>query len=224
MSDSLKDIFDSGSCLVEEAGNIPAEIFREICFNVGMTTTKWDKLLTKYLDTVDGGSLSRSKKGRERNNINRELGNRTITWNKLTQFINILKPYKVEYKLDLKWNIQTNKEPIESITLDSRYKGGILKTFFTKAFDDVIDDPRTWDTLVCIWIDKLEDIDPNNPVDRSTERGNIQKTIRSRDNFTWNMFCKSMSILGVGEMDLRLSFSTIRGKDVTCVINKNIKL
>lgn len=204
MSVELKEVLEHPTCKIEDTTNLPAEIFRELCFTLNLNPSTWDKLLTKYLDTVDGGSLSKGKRSRERNNINRELSNNSITWNKLTQFLSILKPSKVKYTLDLKWNIKAQSELLDNIKLGGRYKGNILKTFFTKAFDSAIDNPKTWDVLVNRWIDKLEDINPENPVDRSTERGNIQKTIRSRDNFTWELFCKAMAILGVGSMGLTL--------------------
>lgn len=222
MAKDLNDLLNHDTCMIDGAKTVGAHLLRSVANDIDLDIVKWDNALRNYLETTEGGSLTKDKKARERNNINRTLYQPRITWKKFRKFLSILKPAEVKYTLNLKWEkISLGKELPKSITFISNGRYDDLHQLFRKLFAIVIDNTSIWDALVNRWIDKLDDMTADNPPDRSTEKGNIQKTILTKTNFTFELFCKALSILGIYEVELVVDIKWKSGKTTTHIVTFN---
>lgn len=211
MMKDIGDLLKRDDKYIDDAANPGAELFRRIAFDLNLTQKVWDSKLRSYLDVADGGSMSKSKRSSERNNINRSLIQDSVTWKKLRRALSVLKPLEVKYVLNLTWDpkLEFGKTPPTTITVVSKDRYDDLYVLFSKVFGSVVDSLMIWDNLVNRWIDKLDDQTKDNPADRSTEKGNIQKTIIRKNTLTLALFCKALSILGVisAELTIHLKWS-----------------
>lgn len=202
----IGDLLNRDDKAIEDAKNPAAILFRQIAIELNLTSNKWNDKLNRYLEETDGGGLSKDKRVSEKNNINRSLVMPSITWKKFRKVLDILKPRSISYELSLKWDpdLVFGKEKPDSIKYKSIGRYDDLKMLFRKVLTSVVDSPIIWEKLVNRWIDKQDPKTKNNPADRSTERGNIQKTIISKDSLTLDVFVKALNIVGIIEAELKI--------------------
>jgi hypothetical protein len=189
---------------IDAAKNPGAVLFRQIAFDLNLTPEQWDQKIRDYLETTEGGSFSKNKRSSERNNINRSLIQNRTTWKKLRRAISILKPKEVKFTLEMEWDpkLEFGNNPPTSVSIISKGRYDDLYYLYRKVWNSIIDSIAIWDNLVNRWIDKLDDATKDNPADRSTEKGNIQKTILRKNTLTIALFCKALNILGVEKATL----------------------
>lgn len=201
---------------VSEALNTPAKLFRLVCLDKGVSKIKWDKLLSQYLNSARSGvSKDKLSLSFTRSNLNRALGKKTITWDKLKTGLSILHKGKIEVKIELNWcdGLIHEVVPPKEITKELTIRSSDLCHMFRKCYTALELTPMGWNTLVEKWIDDPANALPANKPERSWERGNIRKHILDSNSYTWATSIKALSIIGV--KDATMSILLHKGENHT---------
>lgn len=95
--------------LVEEAGNPLTKLFRLVLIQLDTNPERWNRRLTLFLQS----RLSRVRKtakdiGQERNNFNRAIAKREITWKTFQKAVQIHGP--VEYSMDITLTLRDGRK------------------------------------------------------------------------------------------------------------------
>lgn len=183
-----------------EAENAVAKLFRGVLLDAGIDRNTWDRLIRRYVtDPKNGVPANPTKRSSARSNLNRALSKPKITWRTFRNAISLLGPKSVTYEVDLTWDpkLQLPKPPPLSIEYVPQSRQDELCQIARELFTELEISPKTWDRLVERYLDRHVKSVGRNPVDRSTERGNIRKTILNSNHYTWDNFTKALNILGV---------------------------
>lgn len=209
MTSSIENIFNKDDKLSEPTVNLGNYLFGSISNALGVYYPKWEEQLSNYLDKSVRGKKNSTKRASEKNNICRSLTTDNITWKSFRRYISILDPKEVKYTVNIKWdeNIEFPKPPPSQVTLTSHESSDDLYRIFKKIFSDVVDGVYVWELLVNRYIDGLGGDLSENPVDRSTEKGNIQKSIIRKNSLTVPLFYKALKILGVTNIELSIDLT-----------------
>jgi hypothetical protein len=207
MADDMAKLLSLDDKGLSKAENAAAKIFRLICLDLNITPNVWDKKMREFLlSPASGVTDNPTKRSSERSNTNRALSKPKIMWRMLRRALAILNPTEIKYELKLSWDksLIFNEEPPTYIEHVSKGRQDDLCYMFRVLLQRVAGTPSIWDILVNRWLNKQDQRTATNPPDRSTEKGNIHKTIISKNQHTWPVFCKGLSILGVVEAELTL--------------------
>lgn len=187
---------------VSEAQNAVAKLFRSVLLERGIDRKTWDRLIRQYVtDPKNGIPNNPTKRSSERSNVNRALCRPKITWKSFRKALALLRPKSVRYVLDLTWDpkLKLPHEPPTQIEYVPQSRQDVLCQMVRELFVAVGVNVKIWDRLVERRLDRHVRSVGHNPVDRSTERGNIRKTILNANSYTWDNFVKALNILGVIE-------------------------
>lgn len=217
MSKDMHRILSLDDKGVSEAVSTAAKLFRMILMDLNVTPMQWDRMLREYLKKpISGVANDRGKLSSQRSNFNRNLSRPRITWRKFREGIDILSPVHVNYELDLDWDpkLTLPKEPPKSITMDRQNQSDELCQMFRHLLIEVgADRYRIWDKLLRRQIDKDFKGKEDNPPDKSTERGNLHKSlINDKNSYTWETFCRGLSVLGVIKATYHINLTWRSGK------------
>tara|TARA_B100000700_G_scaffold208593_1_gene229243 strand:- start:1673 stop:2356 length:684 start_codon:yes stop_codon:yes gene_type:complete len=202
---------------VSQAVSTAAKLFRMILLDLNISPMQWDRMLREYLKKpISGVANDRSKLSSQRSNFNRNLSRPRITWRKFREGIDILNPVKVNYELDLEWDpkLTLPNEPPKQISMDRQNQSDELCQMFRYLLIGVgADRYRIWDKLLRRQIDKDFKGKEDNPPDKSTERGNLHKSlINDKNSYTWETFCRGLSVLGVMKATYHINLTWRNGK------------
>lgn len=202
----IKDVLDLREEGIELASG-PAKLFRLMMLDLNMSYIKLDRLIDEYLrDPVSGYSESVDKHSYVKANLKRAMATDTMGWSILKSAIYILKPLKVIYELDLEWdpNIQHPTEVPSRISLDGPGNGTELCNLYRMVASKIRLYPKTWSGLVSLWINDPRSGVKQDPVSKSTERGNLRQQIIESNEFTWDLLMKALTITGVMKCTFRI--------------------
>lgn len=202
---------------VSEAVSTAAKLFRMILLDLNINPMQWDRMLREYLGKpISGVAKDKSNLASQRSNFNRNLSKSKITWRKFREGIDILNPKHVMYELDLEWDskITLPQEPPTYFALERQNQCDELCQMFRHLMIMVgANRTRVWDKLLRRWIDKQFQGKEDNPPDKSTERGNLHKSlIKDKNSYTWETFCKGLNVLGVVNATYHINLTWRNGK------------
>lgn len=205
---------DKGRSLAENAA---AKLFRGVLLDIGIDGRSWDRLIRRYVtDPKNGIPNNSTKRSSARSNLNRALSKPKITWRTFRSAIALLGPKSVSYEVDLVWDpkLQLPNTPPTHLEHMPQSRQDELCQIVRGLFTELGVGPKVWDRLVERYLDRNITSVGHNPVDRSTERGNIRKTILNSNQYTWENFVKALNILGVVETTFTVKLNW--GTKVTC--------
>lgn len=113
MSKDQRKMMDDKRKLVHESANPVTLLFRLILEEIDLGAGEWNRKLTMFLNS----HLSRVPKnakdiGQERNNFNRAISRRAMTWKTFQKAIQIMGPLRYRITIDMEWR----KGPITTVT------------------------------------------------------------------------------------------------------------
>lgn len=202
MAQDMHNILSLDDKGLGDARNACAKLFRHILLTLDVDRMTWDTKMRKWLENPKSGTVdNKAKRSSTRSNLNRTLSKDTITWRGFREAINILSPMSVHYCLDITWDdgIVLPGEMPERIEFQQHNRENELCRIVRGLMVRCGITPVPWNILVERYLDRLFENHPNNPVDHSTERGNINKAILEKDSFTWDTFVRALTIMGVKE-------------------------
>lgn len=223
MSNDIHSLLRSDDKDLPLAKNMPAAFFRKIVADLNVTPQKWDAAMRRYLnDPKIHAHLSTGRKSSERSNWNRALAKPTMTWKTLRRGIDILGPQQVTLELSLVWDsrIQLPHKPPTFIEYTPNRQYDDLKRLYQDILVDIGFTPKIWNRLIDRYLNRKQRL-LSNPVDRSTERGNINKSLLDTPSFTWGNLMKGLAVVGAerGNMAIVLAWpkrKTIHAMDFSC--------
>lgn len=200
MAEDMHRILSLDDKGVGEAENAPAKLFRGVLLDAKIDRQAWDRLMRRYVtDPKNGIPNNPTKRSSERSNLNRALSKQKITWRTFRKAMSMLKPRHIVYEVDFTWDpkLQLPNPPPLSIEYVPQSRQDELCQIVRELMTQVGISPKIWDRLIERYLDKHVKSAGHNPVDRSTMRGNIRKTILSSNSYTWENFVMALNILGV---------------------------
>lgn len=223
MSNDIHSLLRNDDKDLPLAKNMPAAFFRTILADLNITPQKWDAAMRRYLnDPKYGPDMSSNKRSSERSNLNRALAKPTLTWKTLRRGIDILNPKTVSFELNLVWdkNIQLPHRPPEYLEYTPNRQFDDLKRLYQDILVEIGFTPKIWNRLIDRYLNRRQRLQKN-PVDRSTERGNLNKSLLDTPSFTWNNLMKGLAVVGAerGTMAIVLDWGkrkTIHAMDFSC--------
>lgn len=202
---SILSLDDKG---LRSARNACAKLFRNILHTLDIDRMTWDTRMRKWLESPKSGTAdSRAKRSSHRSNLNRTLSKDTVTWRGFREALNILSPKDAIYRLDIEWdeNIVLPIEPPTEVEFSRYNRENELCRFVRILMTQCGITPVPWNILVERYLERMFRDHPENPVDHSTERGNINKAILEKDSYTWDTFVRALNILDVKEATLTIT-------------------
>lgn len=229
MSREMQELLSRPDRGSSENCNIHAKLFREILMDRRIDRMAWDRYLRDWMFNPKSG-IPDCMKSRSslRSSINRTTASKKLTWKSLRTGLSIIGAQSVSYKLELKWSskIKHTVEPPTYVEYIPRGQENELRRMFAILTSMVDMTPQKWQVLLSKYIervfhDKLEaaseeggDALRNNSVEISTFRGNVNKSIWQKDNYTWGTFCRALSILGIVEVKMTMIITWSNKKTV----------
>ena len=199
MSEDIKTLLDRSDKGLAEANNPPAKLLRSIFLDRKIKLIKWDRLMRDYLMNPRSGIGSNSaKRSSERSNINRAIASPDVSWKQLSKVITILAPDSATVVLDLVWDdrLILPTKPPKQITHVMHGRRNDLNVMFKALITKMVILPSLWSMLIERYLNDPKNNISDNPADRSTVRGNLDKMLKF-NSFTWNGFYKALNFLGV---------------------------
>ena len=177
-----------------------AIMFRTILADLFITSNKWDRLITKFVESV---SDNRVKQSSDRSNINRSLqkDNFQGSWRTFRRGLEVLNPKEIEYVITPYWEngiVYPVKLP-EHISHKS-YSNNDLFAITSQLWTKLEIRPKIWDRLIDRYLRNVVQIEEGS-YDRIPERGNLNKSIIESKSYTWEKFCRAIRILCFQSMD-----------------------
>lgn len=197
---SILSLDDKG---LSTARNACSKLFRHILLSLNVERMIWDRKMREWLENPKSGTANtKAKRSSNRSNLNRTLSKDAITWRKFREAIGILNPKRVYYTLDIVWvdGIVLPGEMPTHVEFEQYNRENELCRIIRRLMTDCGITPVPWNILVERYLDRMFEDHPNNPVDYSTERGNINKVILNKDTYTWENFVLALTIMGVKEV------------------------
>lgn len=186
---------------VSETDNVPAMFFRTLMWDLDIDAVKWDNILKRYLrDPRSGVENNPTARSTERSNLNRALSKPSITWNQFRRIPFILNAKKAYYEVIPTWNsewVYPVNPPPEKVMYEVLSQDNELRRIFLEFVQRLKITPSINNILVDRWLDEVYGEMESNQVDRSNERGNVNKALYSKEDYQWPTFLKGMGILGV---------------------------
>ena len=218
MSNKLYDLLDEPNKLITKASNPVAYIFRSILFHLNISQEIWDKKMKAYLNSPRSVAFGDPKKQvSERNNINRALASDIVTWDSFSKAIRILNPINYNIQLDLVWDddivFASGKKKLDTVTFDFKNVHNELHSMFFTLIVQIIDMrdmSNTVDNLLTRHVRKMKDIDQDNSTAVSTAKGNLKKGVFEKTNFTWDMFCKALEVIGIKQARMTINLKWVK--------------
>ena len=105
MSEDRKtDILERASKGKDDAENVPAQLFRQMLYDLNINSFRWGHLLRRFVsDPRNNVPQTRTDMNHFRGNLNKELKKPRITFPTLVRGIRLLNPIAVTFKVELEW-------------------------------------------------------------------------------------------------------------------------
>lgn len=217
MSREMQDLLSRPDRGSSDNCNIHAKLFREILVDRRIDRLAWDRYLRDWMFNPKSGVPDCMKsRASLRSSINRTTASKNLTWKSLRTGLAIVGAQSVSYELELTWNtkIKHTVDPPKYVKYVPRGQENELRRIFAILTTIVEMTPQKWQVLLSKYIDQVfadkldkasqrgRDAIRNNSVEISTFRGNLNKSIWQRSNYTWGTFCRALSILGIVEVTM----------------------
>lgn len=208
----LLELDDKGLSLTEDGLSY---LFRMMLRDLRVTAKTWSKLMEAYLDDPRAGvSSNKTDRSSKRNGLNRALGKSAISWKKFKTGIRILGMRSCEFELSIsKWDekIDVPKQP-PKVTIDSRISQDDLKALVQRLEGMMRIAPQTFIRLIDEFINHPISRTTDNPADKSTRRGNINKGYNG-ESYSWRTFNELLAIFSIREYTLTAHVVWKNGKE-----------
>lgn len=194
---SVLSLDDKG---LSTATNTSAKLMRMIWLDLNITRAKWDARLRDYLlDKRSGTPNSPERRSYKRSNFNRAISNDKITWAAFREGLAVLNPKATLFHFEFEWDpkIILPRPAILNYTYERRNRECELVRIYRDIFYELGGTPKIWENFVDRYLNKLMATRDYNPIDRATERGNLQKSIIRSNNFTWENFTTALCVIGI---------------------------
>jgi hypothetical protein len=197
----LLELDDKGLSLTEDGLSY---LFRMMLRDLCVSADVWSTLMEAYLDDPRAGvGASKTDRSSKRNGLNRALGKTVISWKKFKNGIRILGMRSCEFELSIsKWDdkIDVPKQP-PKVTIDSRISQDDLKALIQRLEGMMRITPQTLLRLIEEFINHPISRTTDNPADKSTRRGNINKGYNG-ESYSWRTFNELLAIFSIREYTL----------------------
>lgn len=173
---------------------------RMIWLDLNITRSIWDSRLRTYLlDKRSGTHNDPAKRSYKRSNFNRAISNDTITWAAFREGLSVINPKAIFFHFDFEWDpkIILPRDPVLSYTYERRNRECELVRIYRDVFYEIGGNPKIWENFIDRYLNKMMASQEFNPIDRATERGNLQKSIVRSNRFTWENFTTALSVIGI---------------------------
>jgi hypothetical protein len=208
MSEDMRSLLAMPDKGISDAVTAPAKLFRSILLDLNINMMTWDRLMREYLANPRSGVANNpAKRSSERSNLNRALSSDQVTWKKFNKALAVLNPEKVTIILDMSWDkkMVLPKEPPAQLVYISQGRRNALHEIFKNLVTEMgITSTLLWNVLIERYLNDPRNEVSDNPAEKSTERGNLNKMLKKSTSFTWSGFRKALSFLGVTEATLTL--------------------
>lgn len=223
MSNDIHSLLRSDDKDLPLAKNAPATFFRMVLADMNVTPSKWDAAMRRHFnELIATKQLTPKESSGQRSNLNRALAKPTITWKAFRRGVDILGPKHMSFELSLVWdpNIQLPQKPPEYIEFTPERRMDDLKRLYQDLLVDIGFTPKVWNRLVDRFLNRRQRL-RKNPVDRSTERGNLNSSLLESSSFTWNNLMVGLAVVGVDRGNLAIVLDwgkrkTIHAMDFNC--------
>lgn len=209
---SILELDDKGLSLAKSPC---ATMLRSTLCDLNVSKTMWDKKLDKYLKSPRSGIADTSSaRSSKRSNLNRAIASDRVTWDTYREVLMVLNPKAILFKFNFVWDekIILPKPKVEEIVYERASMECELTRIFREIFHSVGGDLKTWHHFIDRYLNKVYKGKKINPVDRATERSNLNRTILKATSLTWETFLKTLSIMGIdsGLLTVELVWSDVK--------------
>lgn len=214
-SKSLDELFSQNDRGYLEARNVPAKLFRLVLFELGISKSKWERLLKKTLDEQKG------QKADGRGNIVRALVGKEITWESMQRGLRVLNPKRVWVRMDFEWNPKlefpgTPPAYVE-ITSDTK-RDDLLHIFKEHLLPQLGIRPGIWNELVTRYIQHLGLYSKDRRHEGSDKASNLKKALFGSEGtgkvrqIRWSRFCEALVVFQIRRVTLTVTLEFRRSK------------